>query len=141
VRDDEIAASLAGISVARTQVLAFVLSAACAGLAGALFAIADLAATSGLFPLTLSIQLIAGMVIGGMGSLVGALWGAGLIVYIPIWLADILNNPTSSFAANLPQIVFGLLIIGVVLLAPGGLQGALRKSTARVRRRAGRSSP
>jgi branched-chain amino acid transport system permease protein len=139
VRDDEIAASLAGISVARTQVLAFVLSAGCAGLAGALLAIADLGATSGLFPLTLSIQLIAGMVIGGMGSLVGAVWGAVLIVYIPIWLDDLVNSPSSTLAANLPQVVFGLLIIGVVLVAPTGLQGALGKATQLARRRLRRS--
>jgi len=139
VRDDEIAASLAGISVARTQIVAFVLSAACAGLAGGLLAIADLGATPGLFPLTLSIQLIAGMVIGGMGSLVGAVWGAALSVYIPIWLDDIVNSPSSTLAANLPQIVFGLLIIGVVLVAPSGLQGALRRGMAVINRRIGRS--
>ena len=139
VREDEIAASLAGINVARTQILAFVLSAACAGLAGALLAIADLGATSGLFPLTLSIQLIAGMVIGGMGSLLGAVWGAALIVYIPIWLDDVVNSPTSSLAANLPQVVFGVLIVGIVLLAPGGLQGALRMAVDLARGRLGRS--
>lgn len=140
VRDDEIAASLAGISVARTQILAFVLSAGCAGLAGALLAIADLGATSGLFPLTLSIQLIAGMVIGGMGSLVGAVWGAALIVYIPIWLTDLVNSPSSTLAANLPLLVFGLLIMLVVLLAPGGVQGALRRGVIALRRRTGRSA-
>jgi branched-chain amino acid transport system permease protein len=138
VRDDEIAASLAGISVARTQVLAFVLSAACAGLAGALLAIVDLGATSGLFPLTLSIQLVAGMVIGGIGSLFGALWGAVLIVYIPIWLDDIVNSPTSSLAANLPQVVFGLLIVAVIVAAPGGVHGALRKVASFAGRLTGR---
>ncbi len=139
VRDDEVAASLAGISVARTQVLAFVLSAACAGLAGALLAIVDLGATSGLFPLTLSIQLVAGMVIGGIGSLFGAVWGAVLVVYIPIWLDDIVNSPSSTLAANLPQVVFGLLIVVVILLVPGGIQGGLRRGVALMRRRAGRS--
>lgn len=138
VRDDEIAAALGGISVARTQILAFVLSAACAGLGGALLAIADLGATSGLFPITLSIQLIAGMVIGGMGSLVGAVWGAALVVYIPIWLTDVVNSPTSTLAANLPLLVFGALIVGVVLLVPGGIQGLLRRLfvlvSARLRR-------
>jgi len=139
VRDDEIAASLAGISVARTQILAFVLSAACAGLAGALLAIADLGATSGLFPLTLSVQLVAGMVIGGIGSLVGAVWGAVLVVYIPIWLDDIVNSPSSTLAANLPQAVFGLLIVLVILLVPGGIQGALRRGITVARGRIARA--
>ena len=75
------------------------------------------------------------MVIGGPGSLLGSLWGAILIVYIPIWLDDIVNSPTSSLAANLPQVVFGLLIVAVILLAPGGTQGALRKGVAAVRGR------
>jgi branched-chain amino acid transport system permease protein len=135
VRDDEIAASLAGISVARTQILAFVVSAACAGLAGALLAISDFGATSGTFTLVLSIQLIAGMVVGGMGSLVGAVCGAALIVYIPIWLNDLVNSPTSKLAANLPQIVFGLLIIVVVLVARGGIYGVLARATGAIRRR------
>jgi branched-chain amino acid transport system permease protein len=134
VSDDEIAASLAGISVARTQILAFVLSAACAGLAGALLAIADFGATSGTFTLVLSIQLIAGMVVGGMGSLVGAVFGAALIVYIPIWLSDLVNSPTSKLAANLPQIVFGLLIIVVVLVARGGIHGVLARGLTAIRR-------
>lgn len=130
VRDDEIAASLVGISVARTQILAFVLSAACAGLAGALLAIADLGATSGLFPLTLSVQLVAGMVIGGIGSLLGSVFGAVLVVYIPIWLDDIVNSPSSTLSANLPQAVFGLLIVAVILFVPGGIHGALRRGIA-----------
>jgi branched-chain amino acid transport system permease protein len=139
VRDDEIAASLAGISVARTQILAFVLSAACAGLAGALLAIADLGATSGLFPLTLSVQLVAGMVVGGFGSLLGSVFGAVLVVYIPIWLDDLINSPSSTLAANLPQAVFGLLIIVVILLVPGGIEGALRRGVSLSRRLTGRS--
>lgn len=134
VRDDEIAASLAGISVAGTQILAFVMSSACAGLAGALLAVADLGATSGLFPLTLSVQLVAGMVIGGIGSLFGAVWGAVLVVYIPIWLDDIVNSPSSTLSANLPQVVFGLLIVLVILLVPGGIQGALRRGATVARR-------
>jgi len=136
VRDDEIAASLSGISVARTQILAFVLSAAAAGLAGALFAIVNLGATSGAFPLVLSILLIAGMMIGGIGRLVGAVWGGIVLVYVPIWLGHLVGNPSSSLAANLPYLVFGVLIIVIVLVAPGGIDAATRRCVAYVRRRA-----
>jgi ABC-type branched-subunit amino acid transport system permease subunit len=62
-----------------------------------------------------------------------------LIVYIPIWLAEVANSPTSNFASNLPQIVFGLLIVGVVLVAPTGLQGSLQKGASALRRRIGAS--
>ncbi len=67
VRDDEIAASLAGIHVARTKVLAFAISAGCAGLGGALLSLSTGVVNTGEFPLTLSIQLLAAMVLGGTG--------------------------------------------------------------------------
>lgn len=134
VRDDEIAASLAGISVARTQILGFVISAACAGLGGALLAIADLGATSGAFPISLSILLIAGMVIGGAGTLVGAVWGGLLLVYGPIWLDDLARSSTSAFGVNLPSMVFGALIVVVVIFFPDGIQGSLNRLAMRLRK-------
>jgi branched-chain amino acid transport system permease protein len=74
VRDDEVAAALAGIRVARNQVTAFILSGACAGLAGSLFAYwTGLTAPAGL-GLPLSLQVLAAVVIGGLGS--GGLGGA-----------------------------------------------------------------
>jgi branched-chain amino acid transport system permease protein len=134
VRDDEIAASLAGISVARTQILGFVISAACAGLGGALLAICNLGATSGAFPISLSILLIAGMVIGGSGTLVGAVWGGVLVVYGPIWLDDAVGSTTTNLGVNLPSIVFGALIVLVVIFFPEGIQGALNRLLRPVRR-------
>jgi len=136
VREDEIAASLAGISVARAQILGFVVSAACAGLGGALLALCNLGATSGAFPISLSILLIAGVVIGGTGTLVGAVWGGVLVVYGPIWLDDAVGSTTSSLGVNLPSIVFGALIVLVVIFVPDGLQGALNRLGLRARRAA-----
>jgi ABC-type branched-subunit amino acid transport system permease subunit len=71
VRDDDVAAALAGIRVARTRVMAFAVSAACAGLAGALLALSTGVVNTGEFPLSLSIELLAAMVLGGAGSLAG----------------------------------------------------------------------
>ena len=85
VRDDEIAASLAGLRVGRWQTLAFALSAAAAGLGGGLLAVVTQLAAPGAFPLQLSLTLLAGVVIGGLGSLVGAVWGAALLVFLPNW--------------------------------------------------------
>ena len=76
VRDDEIAASLAGIHVARTKVTAFAISAGCAGLGGALLGLSTGVVNTGEFPLTLSIQLLAAMVLGGTGTLIGMVWAA-----------------------------------------------------------------
>ena len=80
VRDDEVAAALAGVNVARARVLAFVVSAACAGLAGALLAVITGLVAPGAFTITLSIALLTAAVIGGLGSLLGAIWGSLVIV-------------------------------------------------------------
>jgi branched-chain amino acid transport system permease protein len=127
VRDDETAARLAGINVARTQVMAFVVSAACAGLGGALFAVLAQSVSPGAFPLSLSLFLVMAIVIGGLGSLTGALWGAILLVALPALansLTDSINVSTSvaqRLEGNLPLAIFGAVLILVMLAAPGGI--------------------
>ena len=83
VRDDEIAASLCGLHVGRVQTLAFIVSAACAGLGGGLLAVVLQLAAPGAFQLALSLSLLTAIVLGGLGSLVGAVWGAALLVLLP----------------------------------------------------------
>jgi len=128
VRDDEIAASLAGIHVARTKVLAFAISAGCAGLGGALFALSTGVVNTGEFPLTLSIQLLAAMVLGGTGTLVGMVWGGILLVYLPQWSTSLSNDFNLGSGANayLATMIFGLILIVAMLVAPSGIQGGLR---------------
>jgi branched-chain amino acid transport system permease protein len=129
VRDDEISASLAGVHVARTQVLAFVVSAACAGLAGAFFAYnIQLVAPAG-FTLTLSIALLTGIVIGGIGSLVGAVWGAIVLVYLSREVTDLAPHLhiSSAAGANVALLAYGVILIAVMLVFPQGIQGALRR--------------
>src|SRR3954471_7535761 len=83
VRDDEVAAQLAGLHVARTQVLAFTVSSACAGLAGGLLVMVTSLAAPGAFPLALSVALLTGAILGGLGSLAGAAWGPAALALIP----------------------------------------------------------
>lgn len=129
VRDDEIAASLAGINVARTQILAFVVSSACAGLAGALYGFGTGIVNPGEFTISLSISLLAGMVIGGAGSLVGAWWGALVLVLVPQWATSLSNtlNLSSGVSSNLALIIYGAVLIVVMILAPSGIQGGVRR--------------
>ncbi|WP_433281153.1 branched-chain amino acid ABC transporter permease [Micromonospora sp. CA-244673] len=141
VRDDEVAARLAGIHVARTQVLAFVVSAGCAGLGGGVYAVLTATVAPGKFPLELSLFLLMAIVIGGLGSLAGAVWGAVLLVA----LQDLPSLLTETFSlsgglaqrleGNLALAVFGLILIVVMLAAPGGLHGAVRTVAARLRAR------
>jgi branched-chain amino acid transport system permease protein len=127
VRDDETAARLAGISVARTQVMAFVVSAACAGLGGALFAMLAQSVSPGAFPLSLSLFLVMAIVIGGLGKLIGALWGALLLVALPALANSLTDSIDLSPAVaqrlqgNLPLAIFGAVLIVVMLAAPGGI--------------------
>ena len=92
MRDDEIAASLAGPARRALATLAFTLSAAAAGLGGGLLAVVTGTVAPGAFPIQLSLTLLAGVVIGGLGSLVGAVWGAALLVLLPNWTNDLASS-------------------------------------------------
>ncbi|WP_046468430.1 branched-chain amino acid ABC transporter permease [Allosalinactinospora lopnorensis] len=137
IRDDETAAALAGLRVGRIKVLAFVISAGCGGLAGALQAYLLGTATPSTFGVALSLTLLAVLVLGGLGSLWGALWGALALVYIEVWgdeLAHALALDT-DVANNLPIVLYGVLLIAIVLIWPGGIHGALRHLGSRLRPR------
>jgi branched-chain amino acid transport system permease protein len=129
VRDDEIAAQLAGYHVARTQVVAFVVSAACAGLAGGLLVVVTSLAAPGAFPLSLSVTLLVGVVLGGSGSLAGAAWGAAALVLVPTWADDASKalSLSSNVEANLALAIYGVVLIALMLVAPGGIQAAVRR--------------
>jgi branched-chain amino acid transport system permease protein len=129
VRDDEIAAQLAGYHVARTQIIAFVVSAAAAGLAGGLLVVVSSLAAPGAFPLALSVALLTGVILGGLGSLAGAVWGAAALVLLPNWSDDLSKGLSLSdnVQANLALALYGVVLIVVMLAAPHGVQGALRR--------------
>jgi branched-chain amino acid transport system permease protein len=135
VRDDEIAASLCGLHVGRVQTVAFVLSAACAGLGGGLLTVVLQLAAPGAFALQLSLALLTGVVLGGLGSIVGAVWGAAVLVLLPSWTNDIAHSFSLStkVSANLPLAIYGLVLILAMLLWPSGIQGAVRAVVSRVR--------
>lgn len=142
VRDDEVAAALAGIHVGRTKILAFVVSSACAGLGGGLQAYLLGTAAPGSFTIALSLSLLAALVLGGLGSLWGAFWGAIALVYFQAWaddLADAVDLPT-NVENNLPLALYGVVLIVVILAFPRGLQGGIsRLRFPRRARRSGRS--
>jgi len=136
VRDDEIAASLCGLHVGRVQTLAFVVSAACAGLGGGLLAVVLQLAAPGAFELGLSLALLTAIVLGGLGSLLGAIWGAAVLVLLPGWTNDLAHSFSLStkVSANLPLAIYGFVLIVGILIWPTGIQGALRRIMGLVRR-------
>ena len=126
IRDGEVAAVSSGVSAPQYKTLSFGVSSAFAGVAGALFVIQVSYINPDTFPLTLSILLLVSVVLGGLGSLVGGIFGALLLVFLPIYAQEppVLNF---SFSKQAPSVVFGLVLILMVLVAPGGVAGLLRR--------------
>jgi branched-chain amino acid transport system permease protein len=141
VRDNEVAARLSGIDVARTQVLAYVISAACAGLAGSLFAYWVTVTSPSGFTLTLSLSLLTAVVIGGLGSLSGAVLGSFILVYLPLWTGGLASslNLSSNVANNVPMAIYGIVLIVAILVFPRGIAGGVA-SILQLGRRAIRSN-
>jgi branched-chain amino acid transport system permease protein len=140
VRDDEISASLCGLRTGRIQTRAFIVSAACAGLGGGVLGLVLQLAAPGSFQLPLSLYLLAGVVIGGLGSLMGAIWGAALLVLLPGWSIDIGHSFSlpAKVSANLPLAVYGVVLIVAMLVWPSGIQGALRAGAGKLWTMSGR---
>ena len=121
VRDSETAAVSSGVSLARYKTLAFGVSAAYAGLAGSLFAIATGYVNPDTFPISLSIILLVGVVVGGLGSLLGVIVGGVMIVFLPIWAQDHWKSPGA------PSVVYGAVVIALMFLLPTGAAGLMRR--------------
>jgi branched-chain amino acid transport system permease protein len=140
IRDGEIAAMSSGVSPGLYKVLAFGVSSAYAGVAGALLAIEVSFVNPDTFPLSLSVLLLASVVIGGLGSLTGVIFGALLLEYLPIYSQD---PPFGTFelATQAPAVVFGAALIVIMLLMPGGVAGLLRRIGALLRRAFGGRRP
>lgn len=143
VRDDEVAAELAGIDLGRARVSAFMVSAAAAGAAGAILAFTVKLAAPSAFTLTLSLTLLAAIVLGGLGSLTGALIGAALLTFLPSVVTDLGRSGGLSDiqSAELAPLVYGLVMVAVILLAPAGIVGSLRSALAHRRSSTRSTSP
>ena len=128
VRDSETAAVSSGVDLTRTKVLAFGISAAYAGGAGALFAIATTFVNPDTFPVGLSIILLVGVVVAGLGSLAGLVAGAVFIQFLPLWSQNVSKSPGA------PGVVYGVILILVVLALPGGVSGLVARGLRLVRR-------
>jgi branched-chain amino acid transport system permease protein len=138
VRDDEVAAELAGIHLGRARVSAFVVSAGCAGLAGAVLALVTRITAPSAFTLTLSLALLTAAVLGGLGSLFGALVGAALLAFLPSAITDLggAMGLSDIQSAELAPLLYGVVLVVIILVAPAGLVGSVRGALApRVRGR------
>lgn len=128
IRDGEVAAVSSGVSPAVYKTLAFGISSAYAGVAGALFAVQNAYINPDTFPVTLSILLLASVVIGGLSSLSGVIVGALVLEFLPIY-AQAPPVVDLSFAKQAAPVVFGVVLMLIVLLMPGGAASLFRRLT------------
>ncbi len=118
IRDNHIAAETMGINSALYKSVVFGISAAYTGVAGALSAVAIAFVAPDSFSAFLSITLLTGIVIGGLATISGAIFGAIFIQFVPNWALDI------SKAA--PWAIFGIFLIAFMYVMPRGIAGSLR---------------
>jgi branched-chain amino acid transport system permease protein len=137
VRDDPVAAAVSGISPAGAKVSAFVVSSLFAALAGGVFAQILALVAPGAFPLGLSLSLLVGIVLGGRSSLAGAFIGALLLVWLPQFVLGLSEDRgwSEQVTNNMPNLLYGLLVVVVVLVAPGGLVGSMQALVRKAMRR------
>ena len=129
VRDSEIAARSVGINLARTKAIAFALSAGFTGLAGGLLAHRTGYLAPEAFTLIISIQLLLLVVVGGLGSLHGVIFGAIFVGLLPQGIA-LLRDVLPPGVAQMPGLepgIFGLILILFLMFEPTGLYGQWRK--------------
>ena len=115
-RDSEIAAELSGINTVRTKLAAFVLGAVYAGIAGCLYASSVRVISPDSFTGTQAVLFMTMLIIGGMGSVVGCVVGAIGLTFLPEFL---------RFLGQWYLVIYGLLVVFVIMVVPGGMASAL----------------
>jgi branched-chain amino acid transport system permease protein len=129
IRSSPLAAELSGINSSRMKILAFTISSALAGLAGAVMAMTISLVTPGAYTLTLSFALVTGAVLAGVSSLPGVVLGALILVVIPE-IADVVANRFGggeNLNNYLPTLIVSALLILSVIFTPNGPGEKLRK--------------
>jgi branched-chain amino acid transport system permease protein len=130
VRDKDYAAAVIGINVVKYKLVAFFASSFLGGVTGAILAFCYYqAVTPEQFTFNVSVQLVAMVLVGGLGSVLGAYLGAGFVLLVPIMLTNAaiyLNNlgwfeVSTNLLSHIPLMIYGVLIIGFLVLEPLGL--------------------
>jgi branched-chain amino acid transport system permease protein len=121
VRDSEVAAASSGVNLAVTKTVAFALSGVYAGVGGALYVIQSEIVDPLSFTISVSILILVGAVVGGLGSLWGLVLGALFVEYLPTLSTHVSTRP------GVPDFVYGAAIIVVMILLPTGVGGLIQR--------------
>jgi branched-chain amino acid transport system permease protein len=119
VRDGEIAASTVGVDLAATKTRVFAIGSAYAGVGGALYVLALGFVAPEAFTLTLSFAFLAAVVVGGLATVSGALFGALFIEFVPVYASDVNDALTG--------VIYGGVLIAFMWLLPEGAAGLPRR--------------
>ncbi|MEK8050652.1 branched-chain amino acid ABC transporter permease [Ideonella sp. DXS22W] len=125
IRDHPIAATAMGINLPLFKSMAFGVSAAFTGVAGGLGAICVAFVSPDSFTVFLSITFLVGVVVGGLASIPGAIFGAAFIQFVP--------NIADEISKSAPWAIYGAVLILLMYLMPSGVMGLLRSLWARLR--------
>jgi branched-chain amino acid transport system permease protein len=125
IRDHPIAATAMGINLPFFKSMAFGVSAAYTGVAGALGAICVAFVSPDSFSVFLSITFLVGVVVGGLASIPGAIFGAIFIQFVP--------NVAEEISKSAPWAIYGVVLIGLMYLMPTGVMGLLKTLWRRFR--------
>jgi branched-chain amino acid transport system permease protein len=124
IRDNQIAAAAMGVNTSLYKTLTFGVSALYTGVAGSLGALAVGSVAPDSFTVFLSISLLVGLVIGGVGSIPGCLFGGLFVLYVP--------NIANSLSTGLAGAIYGVILLIVVFVMPSGAAGFTRLVLARL---------
>lgn len=148
VADSAIAASVMGVHVSAYKGKVFFLSSIYAGLAGVLYGLAIGSISPEAFNMLLAFEFLAMIILGGLGSVWGAVAGAAIVTALPLLLQQasasipIITTTGIWSAPNIAQYMYGIAVILVLLFKPSGLVGIARSITAAIaRRRATQADP
>lgn len=137
VSESEIAAASMGVNVAWAKTAAFVISAVFTAIAGGLYAHKTLFISPESFTILVSVELLILVVVGGLGTIIGAYFGAAFVVFVPVVLAIGKEHLPTSIG-SLPGLeagVFGMALILVILYEPQGIAGQWKRLVAWIGRR------
>jgi branched-chain amino acid transport system permease protein len=125
IRDHPIAAATMGINTALYKTLTFGVSAFYTGVAGALGAIAIQFVAPDSFTFLLSVSLLVGLVVGGVGSIPGSLFGGVFVLFVP--------NIAERVSTGLAGAIYGVILLSVIYVMPSGAAGFVRFAAARLK--------
>jgi len=124
VRENELAAVAMGVDLARYKTVAFALGAAYAGVGGALFTFVNGFVAPESFTLALSFGFLAAVVVGGLGTIAGAVFGALFLEFVPVYASDV-NEALGG-------VIYGAVLIACMYVLPDGIAGLGRRIGSRL---------